>query len=109
MGQKSIDQRYRMDCKEFTGYKPCSYHKKTKILCCECDDYRKIGKKILVIKTGAAGDVVRTTPILHAMRTEWPEAEIHWITKYPELLPDAHVDGIYGWNYDSLQYLRNMV
>ncbi len=38
-------------------------------------------KKILVIKLGAKGDVVRTLPILLALKEKYPDSEIHWITK----------------------------
>jgi len=37
--------------------------------------------KILIIKLGAKGDVVRTLPILLALRQKHPDSEIHWITK----------------------------
>jgi len=37
--------------------------------------------KICIIKLGALGDVVRTTPILPAIKEKYPESEITWITK----------------------------
>ena len=37
--------------------------------------------KILIIKLGALGDVLRTTPILHAIKEKYPDSEISWITK----------------------------
>lgn len=37
--------------------------------------------KIAIIKLGALGDVVRTTPILEAIKEKYPESEITWITK----------------------------
>ncbi|MFA5992263.1 MAG: glycosyltransferase family 9 protein [Candidatus Pacearchaeota archaeon] len=41
--------------------------------------------KICIIKLGALGDVVRTTPILLGIKEKYPDAEITWITK-PESL-----------------------
>ncbi|OIO80964.1 hypothetical protein AUJ84_01980 [Candidatus Pacearchaeota archaeon CG1_02_32_132] len=38
-------------------------------------------QKILVIKLGAKGDVIRTLSILPAMKKKFPESEITWITK----------------------------
>ena len=35
---------------------------------------------ILIIKTGALGDVLRTTSILPGLRTAFPDAEIAWVT-----------------------------
>ncbi len=37
--------------------------------------------KICIIKLGALGDVVRTTPILEAIKEKFPNSEITWITK----------------------------
>lgn len=42
--------------------------------------------KIIIIKLGAAGDVVRTTPVLFALKEKYPESEITWITK-PDSAP----------------------
>ncbi|MBU1146860.1 MAG: glycosyltransferase family 9 protein [Candidatus Omnitrophica bacterium] len=36
--------------------------------------------KILVIKFSAAGDVLRTTALLHGIKRKWPESEVWWIT-----------------------------
>ncbi len=37
--------------------------------------------KILIIKLGAKGDVVRTLPILLALKEKYPDSKISWITK----------------------------
>lgn len=36
--------------------------------------------RIIIIKTGALGDVLRTTALLHPLRRHWPDAKITWIT-----------------------------
>ena len=38
-------------------------------------------KKICIVKLGAIGDVVRTTPIVEAIKKKYLESEITWITK----------------------------
>ena len=38
-------------------------------------------EKIVIIKLGALGDIVRTLPILSALKEKHPNSEIHWITK----------------------------
>ena len=45
-------------------------------------------KRILVIRFSSLGDVILTTPLLHALRDEFPEAEIDYLTKkkYAEVL-----------------------
>jgi len=37
--------------------------------------------KILIIKLGAKGDVVRTLPILEALKEKYPDSSIDWVTK----------------------------
>ncbi len=37
--------------------------------------------KILIIKLGALGDVLRTTPLLTALRMKYPQARITWIVE----------------------------
>ncbi|MDP8230916.1 MAG: hypothetical protein P9L93_07435 [Candidatus Gorgyraea atricola] len=36
--------------------------------------------KILIVKFSAAGDVLRTTALLHGIKRKWPESEVWWIT-----------------------------
>ena len=36
--------------------------------------------KILIIKFSAAGDVLRTTALLHGIKRQWPGSEVWWIT-----------------------------
>lgn len=51
-------------------------------------------RQILIIKTGALGDVVRTTPLLRALR-----GDIHWLTSRAAapLLPKSALAGLYVW------------
>jgi len=37
--------------------------------------------KILILKLGAKGDVVRTLPVLPAIKEKFPQSEIFWLTK----------------------------
>lgn len=74
------------DCKFFKGDIPCEFHKKEGALC-TCDHYIKKGKRFLIIKLGAVGDVIRTTPLLRKLVELYPDCEITWITHTPEILP----------------------
>ena len=49
--------------------------------------------KICIIKLGALGDVVRTTPILEAIKEKYPNSEITWVTKpsSKEILEDNNI------------------
>jgi len=37
--------------------------------------------EILIIKLAAMGDVLRTTPIIDALKEKYPNSRISWITK----------------------------
>lgn len=69
--------KYNFDCIKFRGYKPCAPKK----LCANCDEYIPWDRKIVIVKLGALGDVLRTTPVLFAFRRKYPNAHITWVTK----------------------------
>lgn len=71
----------KYDCKHFKGDRPCSFNKNDGILCNDCNNYSPIGKKILIIKLDAIGDVLRTTSILKPLRDKYPDFFITWLTK----------------------------
>lgn len=82
---------FRPDCRHFRGDVPCRPHKQHGVHCADCTHYDPIKQRVLIIKLGALGDVVRTTPLLTPIRKRFPQAEIHWLTLSPEILP-ATVD-----------------
>ncbi len=93
------------DCRHFRGDIPCKPHKEHGVHCDGCSFYEPITENILIIKLGAAGDVIRTTPILYPIKKEHPNARIWWLTQSPELVPSAFVDRILKWNSESLEIL----
>ena len=92
------------DCKYFKGDEPCIFHKREGKQC-TCEYYKPIDKKILIIKLGELGDVIRTTPILHRLKKDYPHSEITWITKTPEFLP-AIVDYRLAWNFSNVMKVQ---
>lgn len=96
----------KTDCLQFNGFTPCEPHKTTGIHCDQCPEYRAVKTRILIIKTDAAGDVLRTTPILHALRKKHPEAEITWVTRYPELLSPNFIDKIIFYDWENALSLQ---
>ena len=96
----------KQDCRFFKGNIPCIYHKNKKVHCWDCKFYEPINIKILIIKLGAAGDVIRTTPLLHKIRQVYSNAEITWITHFPELIPSL-VDSILNFEFKNILYLIN--
>lgn len=97
----------RNNCLFFRGYIPCIHHKDTGVHCEDCHHYKPVGKQILIIKLGAAGDVIRTTPILHAITYRYPDAEITWLTHYPVFVPKSIVHNILKWNQESVIWLQS--
>ncbi|MCD6118075.1 glycosyltransferase family 9 protein [bacterium] len=95
------------DCKFYRGDIPCTFHKSEGVHCSECPYYTKISKKILIIKLGAIGDVIRTTPLIRRFEKEFPDAQIHWLTNFPDVVPSS-VDYIYSFNPESIEILKNM-
>lgn len=89
----------KIDCSHFPGERPCRFHKESGVKCNDCPHYRPRRRviyrfsaeginvedrkttRILIIKMGAPGDVLRTTPLLHALWREYKEPEVYWITE----------------------------
>jgi len=83
----------RQDCIYFRGGIPCIPNK-TKGVVCTCEAYRPISKRILIIKLGALGDVIRTTPLVVKYRELYPDCHITWLTQSPEVLPKDSINVI---------------
>ncbi len=67
--------KYNFDCRYFIGEKPCVYQR----LCEGCDKYNPMGFRILIIKLGAMGDVLRTTPLVEGLKAKYPSSHISWL------------------------------
>ncbi|MBN9399597.1 MAG: glycosyltransferase family 9 protein ['Candidatus Kapabacteria' thiocyanatum] len=78
---------YRPDCLHFRGDVPCIPHKLHGVHCTGCAYYEEVRGRILIIKLGATGDVIRTTPLLHALEERYPGHEVWWVTESPDVLP----------------------
>lgn len=66
----------KLDCKYYIGEKPCIF----KLRCNGCPEYTQRGIQILIIKLGAMGDALRTTPLLYALKRKFPVSTVTWIT-----------------------------
>jgi len=101
-------QDIKYDCRFFKGDIPCKPNKLRDKVCGTCDEYEQIKTRILIIKFGAIGDVIRTTPLLHRFRKEYPNAHISWITLSPEVVPSSMVDKIYKFEFKSVYALSHL-
>lgn len=94
------------DCKFFRGDLPCKPHKEFGVHCDGCEHYTARTEKILIIKLGAIGDVIRTTPLLERVWQEHPSAAIWWLTRSPEMVPSS-VDKVLPFTLESILLLQN--
>lgn len=100
-------ENLRHDCRYFAGHIPCKPHKKHGVSCDECAYYEKIEKRILIIKLGAIGDVIRSTPILHRLKKDFPGSEIYWITHSPEIIPKI-VDHVLTFSIEDVTFIQQL-
>ncbi len=98
---------YKSNCLYFRGDIPCKPHKELGLHCEDCHKYSEIEGRMLIIKLGAIGDVIRTTPLLHRINQEYPNYEIWWLTYYPEVVPSA-VHKVLKYNLDSVLILEQI-
>ncbi len=101
-------QDVKFDCKHFRGHIPCKPNKEANKICSSCDVYAPISKRILIIKLGAIGDVIRTTPLAHRYRNMYPNCHITWVTHSPDVLPKEGIDEIWKWDATSVFKARHL-
>ncbi len=82
----------KVDCRFFRGDVPCRPHKQEGVHCVDeqgrdCPFYEKLTSRILILKLGAIGDVIRTTPLLHKLKAVYPQAQSWWLTLTPDVVP----------------------
>jgi len=103
------EELIRADCHYFLGDRPCKYHKREGVKCSDCKYYTPVKKTILVIKLGAMGDVLRTTPILEALKRKYKGCKITWIVdeESKELLENnPYLNGVLSYGAEALTRLK---
>ncbi len=108
VGIKNLDYK----CRHFLGYRPCDFAKENKGLdCWNCKKYcSPYDKKILIIKQGEIGDVLRTTPLARAIKEKWPKSRITWLVEGKAekfILNNKFIDEVVV--YSPAQILRFMI
>lgn len=76
----------QFDCRHYRGDRPCAPHKREGVVCATCPDYQAVKTNLLIIKLGAPGDVLRTTPVVGGLTRQYPDSQITWLTR-KEALP----------------------
>jgi ADP-heptose:LPS heptosyltransferase len=93
------------NCVYFKGEKPCIY----KRTCDHCPHFKPFGRRILIIKCRAQGDVLRTTPILSGIKRAFPDSFITWVVdeETVDLLRDIpQIDRVLPLNVETALALR---
>jgi ADP-heptose:LPS heptosyltransferase len=75
-----VEPRLALDCRHFRGERPCAVGVQG-VCPAGCARYRGVGKRILVIKLGALGDVIRTAALLPELKAAWPESQVTWVSR----------------------------
>lgn len=79
--------------------------------CQECKFFQEYSKKILIIKLGAMGDVLRTTPILPLLRKKYGEdILVYWMTNSESvdlLKNNPLIDKILEYNLEGVLRIQN--
>lgn len=91
---------WRLDCRYFLGDRPCKF----KRTCEGCDLYDPMGKRILIVKLGAIGDVLRTTPLLTGLKKTYPRSHITWVVDkeaHPLLKHNPRIDRLLLFDFPS--------
>ncbi len=80
---------WKIDCRHFLGDRPCLPHRQNGVHCDSCNQYAPPATQILLVKLGAIGDVIRTTPLLAGLERRYPACQVTWVTDTPEVVPQA--------------------
>jgi len=92
-----------LDCRHYIGDRPCKFNRE----CRGCEDYSPQGTRILIIKTGALGDVLRTTILLGGIKRKYPNSHLTWITAPAAvpLVPRSMVDRVWSYTVEVIARL----
>jgi ADP-heptose:LPS heptosyltransferase len=92
---------WRLDCRYFIGDRPCKF----KRVCEGCEQYDPMGRRILIVKLAAIGDVLRTTPLLAGLKRAYPRSHITWVVDreaLPLLKNNPYIDRLLPFDFASL-------
>ncbi|MBM3324558.1 MAG: glycosyltransferase family 9 protein [Calditrichaeota bacterium] len=95
------------DCRHFLGDRPCQPHKEERVHCEDCPHHDPVEERFLIVKLGAAGDVLRTTPLLRAIKAHHPHAHVTWLTRSPEVLPSKWIDRILPFTLEAITWVMS--
>ncbi len=75
-GSQRTRIKLNLDCRYYQGDRPCK-----KGCDGDCQYYEPMGQRILLIKLGALGDVIRTEALLPGLKNVYPQSHITWVSR----------------------------
>ena len=102
-----MEFKWNQDCKHFPGVWPCDILKSEGYKSCEeCNFYEPSSKRVLIIKLGAMGDVLRTIPLIKSIKKKYGEKiSITWLVnpESADLLKDYYyIDRVLIYSLDNI-------
>lgn len=70
----------QINCRHFSGYKPCGLNTQCDT---KCAHFKASSPRILIVHLEALGAVLRATSLLPAIKRQYPQAHITWVTQAP--------------------------
>ena len=67
--------------------------------------------KILIIRFSSIGDIVLTSPIMRCLKQQFPDTEVHYLTKeafYPIVADNPYIDRVHLLNKDVFQSIKEL-
>lgn len=99
-----------VDCRLFDPQRPCLPHKERGQLCQGCPDYAPATKRVVIIKLGALGDVLRTTSLLAPLEAAHGPMAVSWITHLdamPLLAGNPLIQRVLPWDHTTAAILAS--
>ncbi len=93
IGARELIENLRFDCMHYVGDRPCRPHVESGYRC-TCIHFQEVKRRGIIIKLGAAGDVLRSTPLLRALDPFATGTKILWVTHSPELVPTEACEAV---------------
>jgi hypothetical protein len=91
---RRLIENLRTDCVHYLGDRPCRPHVEAGHRC-TCIHLKLTKRRGVIIKLGAAGDVLRSTPLLRALDPAKTGTKILWFTHSPDLLPTDACEAVH--------------
>ncbi len=101
-------------CIYFKGDRPCKpywdkrLYEKEFVCSKNCKFYKETGKRILLIKIDALGDVLRSTPLAEGIKKKFPNSQLTWLVAeggIPLLKNNPYIDRILPYTTETINGL----